>query len=68
MRNLATIAVAGLALSLAGVTGAQAGEGKAAAQELGCTACHAAQTKLVGPAYKDVAAKYGGDKARILER
>jgi len=42
--------------------------GKAAAQELGCTACHAAQTKLVGPAYKDVAAKYGGDKARILER
>lgn len=27
-----------------------------------CMACHAAATKLVGPAYKDVAAKYAGQK------
>lgn len=27
-----------------------------------CMACHAATTKLVGPAYKDVAAKYAGQK------
>ena len=27
-----------------------------------CTACHAVDKKLVGPAYKDVAAKYRGDK------
>ena len=27
-----------------------------------CMACHAVQTKLVGPAYKDVAAKYAGQK------
>ena len=27
-----------------------------------CMACHAIQTKLVGPAYKDVAAKYAGQK------
>jgi len=27
-----------------------------------CLACHALDTKLVGPAYKDVAAKYAKDK------
>ncbi len=27
-----------------------------------CMACHAMDKKLVGPAYKDVAAKYGSDK------
>lgn len=27
-----------------------------------CLACHAVSTKLVGPAYKDVAAKYAGQK------
>lgn len=26
-----------------------------------CTACHAVDKKLVGPAYKDVAAKYASD-------
>ena len=28
----------------------------------GCTACHAIDKKIVGPAYVDVAAKYKGDK------
>ncbi len=27
-----------------------------------CMACHAVATKLVGPAFKDVAAKYAGQK------
>jgi cytochrome c len=27
-----------------------------------CMACHAVENKLVGPAYKDVAAKYAGQK------
>jgi len=27
-----------------------------------CMACHAIDKKLLGPAYKDVAAKYAGDK------
>jgi cytochrome c len=27
-----------------------------------CMSCHAVATKLVGPAYKDVAAKYAGQK------
>jgi len=46
---------------------AAADNGKAAAQALGCTACHAAETKLVGPPYQAVAERYGGDKAKILE-
>lgn len=32
------------------------------AQKKSCMACHATDKKLVGPAYKDVAAKYAGDK------
>lgn len=28
-----------------------------------CMACHAVDKKLVGPAFKDVAKKYAGDKA-----
>jgi cytochrome c len=31
------------------------------AKKNACTACHAIDKKLVGPAYKDVAAKYRGD-------
>lgn len=31
------------------------------AQKKNCLACHAVDKKLVGPAYKDVAAKYKGD-------
>ena len=37
-----------------------------ASQELatakGCLGCHAIDTKVVGPAYRDVAKKYAGDK------
>jgi len=33
------------------------------AQKYACTACHAVDKKLVGPAYKDVAEKYRGDKS-----
>ena len=32
------------------------------AQKKNCMACHALDKKLVGPAYKDVAAKYAKDK------
>lgn len=40
-----------------------------ASQELAtkknCMACHAVDKKLVGPSYKDVAAKYAGDKTAV---
>ena len=32
------------------------------AKSKNCMACHAIATKIVGPAYKDVAAKYAGQK------
>jgi cytochrome c len=32
------------------------------AKKSACTACHAVEKKLVGPAYKDVAAKYADRK------
>ena len=36
-----------------------------------CMTCHAIDTKLVGPAYKDVAKKYAGDKtaeAKLVQK
>jgi cytochrome c len=41
------------------------------AKKNACTACHAIDKKLVGPAYKDVAAKYKGDpsaQAKLEEK
>lgn len=35
---------------------------QALAQKSGCLACHSIDKKVLGPAYKDVAAKYKGDK------
>jgi cytochrome c len=32
-----------------------------------CLACHAADKKVVGPAYKDVAAKYAADKDAVAK-
>ncbi len=60
-----TLAIfAGLALAASGT--AQAALDKAAAEAMmkkdGCSACHAIDKKIVGPAYTDVAAKYKGDK------
>ena len=54
-----TILLAGaLALGLSG-TSAWAGVDEAMAKA-GCTACHAKDKKLVGPSFKDIAAKYKG--------
>jgi cytochrome c len=41
------------------------------AKKAGCTACHSVDKKLVGPAYKDVAKKYAGQKdaeAKLAEK
>src|SRR5438132_2856027 len=35
------------------------------AQKKNCMACHAIDKKLVGPAYKEVAAKYAGQKDAV---
>jgi len=39
-----------------------AADASALAQKSGCLACHSVDKKVLGPAYKDVAAKYKGDK------
>ncbi|MDB5894212.1 MAG: cytochrome [Rhodoferax sp.] len=38
---------------------------QALAQSKNCMACHAVDKKLVGPAYKDVAAKYKDDATAV---
>ena len=48
------------ALSAAAVAPAMADQ--ALAHSTNCMACHAVDKKLVGPAFKDVAAKYAGQK------
>jgi len=44
---------------------AYADEGADLAKAKNCMSCHAVDKKLVGPAYKDVAAKYKGDKGAV---
>jgi cytochrome c len=36
-------------------------DGEALAKQSGCMTCHAVNKKMVGPSFKDVAAKYKGD-------
>ena len=54
-------AVAAIA-GLLGSTAAFADAGADLAKAKNCLACHAVDKKLVGPSYKEVAAKYAGDK------
>jgi len=51
--------IAAAALLAAGAAQAQSGD--ELLKKNGCTACHAIDKKVVGPAYADVAAKYKGD-------
>ena len=48
-----------ISIGLLTTAGAQADQ--ALAQAKGCMACHQVEIKVVGPAYKDIAAKYKGD-------
>jgi cytochrome c len=41
--------------------GAAAPDASQLATKYNCTACHAVDKKVVGPSYKEVAAKYAGD-------
>ncbi len=57
MKTLLVVVFSGLTL-MSGAAFASADLAKAK----NCMACHAMDKKLVGPAYKDVAAKYASDK------
>lgn len=70
MKRLANIAaVAALVAALPAVSLALASE--ELAKKHACFACHSVDKKLVGPSYKDVAAKYRSDKgaeARLVDK
>jgi cytochrome c len=55
-KSLAALTTLGLALAAA-----PAFANLDLATKSGCTACHAVDKKVVGPAFKEVAAKYKGD-------
>jgi cytochrome c len=64
--SIRNLAICGATLAWLAMPSA-AGAADAAASQLltkyNCQACHAVDKKLVGPSYKEVAAKYAGDTA-----
>ena len=65
----AVVGIAAAALMLVG--SANAAADAALAQKSACMTCHSVDKKIVGPAYKDVAKKYKGDKtaeAKLIEK
>ena len=54
-----------LMVAAAATAAAPAFADQALATAKNCMACHAVDKKLVGPSYKDVAAKYAGDKSAV---
>jgi cytochrome c len=61
-----TLAAAAL-LATTGAHAVDAGAAKALATQSACLACHSVDKKVVGPAYKDVAARHK-DQAGALEK
>ena len=67
----ARTAAFGLALAAGWVIAPVALADEALAKKHNCTACHAVDKKMVGPAYKDVAKKYKGQAdagAKLAEK
>lgn len=65
---LMAIAAAGSLMAAAHVSAA---EGEDMAKKHACLACHGVDKKIMGPAFKDVAAKYKGNKeaeAKLIEK
>lgn len=68
-KKLIGLLVAGGLLFAAGAHAESANE--ALMKKSACTACHQVDKKLVGPAFKEIAAKYKGDKtaeAKLIEK
>jgi cytochrome c len=65
MTRTIALAVAGAMLALApmaATAAVDAAQAEALAKKYNCLQCHTADKKILGPAYKDVAAKYKGNK------
>ena len=68
MKRLVTLLAAG---ALSTLVAAPVSANEALAKKHNCFACHSVDKKVVGPAYKDVANKYRGDKsaeAKLIEK
>jgi len=66
-RHAATLTACALAFASAGAAAAGPEDAMNAA---GCMACHTKDKKLVGPAFKDIAAKYKGQDvvAKLMDK
>jgi len=71
MKSRLLTATGGIAFAAAVLVSPVAMADEALVKAKGCTACHANDKKLVGPAYKEVAKKYKGDAgaaAKLAEK
>ena len=59
MKTVMMTAASAALLMLSGMASAD----QALAQKNACLSCHSVDKKIVGPAFKDVAKRYAGDKA-----
>jgi cytochrome c len=65
MKTIATAVLA--AASLAVASSALADQLEDMMKKNGCNACHSEDKKVIGPSYKDVAAKYKGDAGAVAK-
>ena len=65
MKTIATAVLA--AASLAVASSALADQLEDLMKKYGCNACHSEDKKVIGPSYKDVAAKYKGDAGAVAK-
>lgn len=72
MKHVFVALVGAAVMAGAGATqAADAASPEALMKKNACVACHAVEKKMVGPSYKDVAAKYRGQKdieAKLVEK
>ena len=62
-RILSTLGLASAVLLLATAAHTASAQTQAAMDKAGCMACHTKDRKLVGPSFKDIAARYKGQAA-----
>ncbi|KVV48156.1 cytochrome C [Burkholderia territorii] len=60
-------AVAALAAAAPGAVRADVGDGLKVARGNACMGCHAVDRKLVGPSFKDIAARYKSDPQAVAK-
>lgn len=66
MRKDLAAAATGVFLVLSGTAfAADLADGETLTKINGCFACHAVDRKIVGPAYREVAARYAGDDTAV---